>query len=71
MSYTYKAPKIPEPEKPQDPVINMVELQQATDLQKNQRGMLSTYLQGSTQRRSSLSDYLSGQKQSTLGSSVL
>lgn len=43
---SYHAPKMPAPEKPQDPLINMGELQQATDLQTSQRGMISTYIAG-------------------------
>lgn len=79
---SYKAPRINAaqyaPEKPQDPLINMAEMQQATDLQKNQRGMLSTYLQGrGGASRYRLSDYVQGATASstssskTLGSSLV
>lgn len=57
---SYKTPKVPTPEKPLDPVINMAEMRQATDLQKNQRGFLSTYLQGAPSSKYRLSDYLEG-----------
>lgn len=69
---SYKAPSAPAPTKPQDPLINMAELQQATDLQKKQRGYMSTYLQGNKAQFNRLSSYLTGQtaKQTTLGSSI-
>ena len=71
---SYHAPKTPAPEKPLDPVINMAEMQQATDLQKNQRGMMSTYLQGGVTGRGRISDYLRGAdtaRQAALGSATV
>lgn len=58
------------PEKPKDPVINMRELAQATDLQANQQGYMSTYLAGATES-AKLENYLSTQMVNYTGKPII
>lgn len=58
MSYT--APKIPEPEKAPDPVINMADEQNVINKETKRKGYLSTFLNNTakTSARSSLGQTL-------------
>lgn len=67
---SYKAPKVSEVvQKTPDPLINLAETGADFENQKNKRGLLSTFLQGSRNRSSGMIGQALSTAKTTLGSS--
>ena len=68
---SFKTPKTPSVQKTQDPLINLAETSGDVQTQRNKKGLLSTFLQGSRNPTSGMLGQVFKGTTETLGKSVV